>query len=236
MNSVKTVVSKGEFARRKNRGASAVSNWIAAGKISEAALIGKGNAAKIWVEQAEADLAASLDPSQQAIQLAPILPTSPQMDRMLPLGPPEAEQGGDARPTAQSQPQRALLTDREADLARRAKADANRAEHDAEASRRKLLVDEGKYVVAEDAARAWGRELAKLISETETFLFSKLARQIAEQYGLDFKALAVEVREAFRQFRAGASEDARTRRDRLPEADAAADTDDHDGLDDVHSS
>jgi hypothetical protein len=107
------------------------------------------------------------------------------------------------------------MTEREADLARRSKADADRAEHDAEAARRKLLVDEGKYVVAEDAARAWGRELAKLMSETETFLFSKLSRQIAEKHGLDWKAVAVEMREAFRQFRAGASEDARARREAL---------------------
>jgi hypothetical protein len=222
MNSVKTVVSKGEFARRKCRGPSAVSNWIAAGKISEAALVGRGNSAKIWVEQAEADLAASLDPSQQAIQAAPILSTVPQPE--MPLLPtlPDQAPGTPPAPTApQARP--AVMTEREADLARRSKADADRAEHDAEAARRKLLVDEGKYVVAEDAARAWGRELAKLMSETETFLFSKLARQIAEKYGLDFKAVAVEVREAFRQFRANASEDARERREGLSGDDASPD-------------
>jgi len=61
-------------------------------------------------------------------------------------------------------------------MARRAKADADRAEYEAEAARRKLMVDEGRYVVAEDAARAWTRELTKLISDVETFLSTTLAR------------------------------------------------------------
>src|SRR5690349_10667216 len=100
MNSVKTVMSKSEFARLKRRGASAVSNWIAAGKISEAALIGKGNSAKIWVEQAEADLAASLDPSQQAIQMAPILSTVPQPDMpLLPTLPDQVQAGSPTAPS-----------------------------------------------------------------------------------------------------------------------------------------
>jgi hypothetical protein len=215
---VKTVVTKGEFARRKNRGPSAVSNWISSGKISEAALVGKGNAAKIWLERAEADLAASLDPSQQLMQASPILPAAaqalPQMaDPPAPM--PSLSPGLPPPPAAKTgQP-----SERELDLARRAKADADRAEHDAEAARRKLLVDEGKYVIAEDAARAWGRELAKLMSEIETFMSSTLSRELAERHGLDWKALTVEMREAFRKFRAGVSDDARARREALePEA------------------
>lgn len=206
---MKTIVTKGEFARRKNRGPSAVSNWINSGKISPDALIGKGNAARIWLERAEADLAASLDLSQQLVQASPILPgaVSPQITPDLPE---RASAPATPRPATSSLP-----SERELDLGRRAKADADRAEHDAEAARRKLLVDEGKYIVAEDAARIWGRELAKLMSEIETFMSSTLSRELAERHGLDWKALTVEMREAFRKFRTGVSEDARGRREAL---------------------
>lgn len=215
---MKTVVSKGEFARLKQRGPSAVSNWIKDGKISAAALIGTGNAAKVWVEQAERDLAASLDPSQQVIQPAPILPTAQTTRPDLPLdaAPPAA-----APAPARSQPP---LTDREADLARRTRADADRAELDLELARRKMAVDEGRYVEAAEAARAYGRELAKLLSETETFLFSTLAREIANAHGIDWKTLAVGMRDSYRKFRAGVSDDARTRREAL-EAALPKDTD-----------
>lgn len=227
MNCGKTLVTKGDFARRMNRGPSAVSNWISAGKISAAALVGKGNSAKIWLEQAQADLAASLDPSQQVIQPSPILSAgssaAPSSDIPLLL-----TAGASQEPLMNTPPQqqssigsRTVVTEREADLARRAKADADHAEHVAEAARRKLLVDEGRYVLAEEAARVWGRELAKLMSETETFVSSTLARQIAEAHGLDWKAIAVEMRQAFRQFRAGLSDDARARRETPPAGEHA---------------
>jgi hypothetical protein len=211
---VKTVVSKGEFARLKQRGPSAVSNWIAQGKISAAALIGKGNAAKIWVEQADADLAASLDPSQQVIQAAPILPSARPAPPDLPLA---SDDAAPIAPTTARQPQPAQ-TDREADLARRTKADADRAELDLEMARRKMAVDEGRYVEASDAARSYGRELAKLLSETETFLFSTLAREIANAHGIDWKTLAVAMRDSYRKFRGTVSDDARARREALAQA------------------
>lgn len=219
---MKTVVSKGEFARRKSRGPSAVSNWIAAGKISAAALIGKGNAAKIWVEQAERDLAASLDPSQQVIQAAPILPQAPAVLPDLPL----VARADDAAPTAGAGPasRPAGATDREMDLARRTKADADRAELELENARRKMAVDEGRYVVAEDAARAWGKELARFIADTETFLSSTLARDLAATHSLDWKALSVEIRERFRAFRSETSEEARARREApVPETETEPD-------------
>jgi hypothetical protein len=216
---VKTVVSKGEFAKRKQRGPSAVSNWIAAGKITTAALIGTGNAAKIWVEQAERDLAASLDPSQQVIQAAPILAQAQAPLPDLPLVAP-----GDAPSAGTPALRPAAATDREMDLARRTKADADRAELDLEAARRKMAIDEGRYVVAEDAARAWGKELARFIADTETFLSSTLARELAASHGLDWKALSVEIREKFRGFRAETSEEARARRE-APAAEEQAEAD-----------
>lgn len=214
---MKTLVSKGEFARLKQRGPSAVSNWIAAGQITRASLVGDGHRAKIWVEQAERDLAASLDPSQQVNQQAPILPSAQEAGLPdLPLAP-----GGDVPPVAPPAVRPAQQSEREADLARRAKADADRAEYDAEEARRKLAIAQGKYVVAEDAAREWGREMSRFISDVETFLSSTLARDLAAAHGLDWKALSVEIREKFRAFRAESSEEARARREApVPESEA----------------
>jgi hypothetical protein len=213
---VRTIETKGQFARRKNRRPSAVSNWIANGKITPAALIGKGNAAKVWVERAEADLLASLDPSQQfSREFAANTRTS-----ILPLSnapPTDLDPSSSARVPATY----GAVSDREIDMARRCKADANRAEHEAEAARRKLLIDEGRYIVAEDAAREWARALTKLISEIESFMSTTLARQLAERHGLDWKVLTVEMREAFRTFRGGLSDDARARREAI-EAEGAA--------------
>jgi hypothetical protein len=58
----------------KNRKPSALSNWISSGRITSAALIGSGNRAKIWVEQADRDLAQRLDVGQQEAQVHPIAP------------------------------------------------------------------------------------------------------------------------------------------------------------------
>lgn len=221
---MKTLVSKGEFAKLKQRGPSAVSNWIAAGQITRASLVGDGHRAKIWVEQAERDLAASLDPSQQVIQQAPILPQAQAAG--LPELPLVGEGEPAQQPTATAQGSRpAQQTEREMDLARRAKADADRAEYDAEEARRKLAVAQGKYVVAEDAAREWGREMARFIADTETFLSSTMARELAAAHGLDWKALSVEIREQFRAFRAETSEEARARREALVPEAADAETD-----------
>ena len=191
---MRTIETKGQFARRKNRGPSAVSNWLSQGKISPEALVGHGNAARIWVERAEADLSASLDPSQQFANtypanvrtaLLPLSPAPPADSALLMTKP--------ATPGAAS--------DREIDLARRARAAADRAELEAEFVRRKLAADEGRYVIAEDAARAWRFELAKLRNEIETFMSTALPLNLAERFGLDLEVLTIEICEKFGRFR-----------------------------------
>jgi hypothetical protein len=198
----RTVVDKSLYAKLKRRAPSAISNWIKRGKISNAALIGDGRSAKIWVEQADADLARSLDPSQQVSQLHSAV--SPAL--LLPAMTSTANRNGATQ---------AADGGREGDMARRAKADADRAEYEAEAARRKLAVDEGRWVDAQEAARAWGYELARLMTEVETFLFASLARELAEQHGLDWKALGADIRVRWRAFRTGRSADARARREAL---------------------
>lgn len=189
---MRTIVTKAEFAARKSRLPSAISNWIASGKISRAALIGEGVRARIWVEQAERDLELGLDPAQDAAQPVPAL---------------------GAAPVALQTPRAGAGQADDEDIRRRRKADADKAEHDAEGARRKLALDEGRWIDAAEAARVWGRELAKLTADTETFLFTTLAREIAQKHGLDWKALAVDIRDLFHRHRSSASEDAAKRRE-----------------------
>lgn len=59
------LVSKGEFAAMINVSPGRVSQFIAAGQISAAAMVGSGQRAKINVERAKADLRLTLDVSQR---------------------------------------------------------------------------------------------------------------------------------------------------------------------------
>jgi hypothetical protein len=191
---MRTVVSKGEYARMRARSSQAVSNWIARGKISAAALIGEGNAAKIWVEQADADLARTLDPAQQAAQEHPVAGAL-----AAPVPAPAAMPAPLLAPTG------APLDD---DLARRRRAEADLAELQAEHTRRKMAQDEGRWIEAAAAAKEWGRALTNIIGETETFIGSTLARETAEQFGLDFKTLSVAFRKSYHKHRAAAAQSA----------------------------
>gem|GEM_PF-2490630 len=65
-------VTKGEFARMVGRAPSAISNWIADGKLSGAALAGEGRAARVVVPEALRQLGMKLDASQQLAQAHPV--------------------------------------------------------------------------------------------------------------------------------------------------------------------
>jgi hypothetical protein len=168
----KTLVTKGEFAKLKNRSPAAVSHWIEDGRISAAALIGQGQRAKIWVEQAEADLARNLDVEQQDRQAAPVLPVAVAS---VPIG--------------------------QDDISRRRKADADAAELAAEERRRKLAADSGRWIEADAARKEWAQELTRIVSDMEIFVTNTLAVEIAGQFGLDGKAVAVAMRDQFRAYR-----------------------------------
>jgi hypothetical protein len=186
----KTVVTKGEYARLKGRSPAAVSNWIKEGKITPSALEGKGNRARVWVEQADADLARGLDPAQQAAQPAPAV---------APIGVPGEQPAEPYLVRASKRAAEVAAADE--DLSRRRKADADKAEYAAEKARRELAVAEGRWIDAAAAQQEWGRELAKLVGDVETFIAGPLARELANKYGLDWKALSVEARGLFRLHR-----------------------------------
>ncbi|MQX37889.1 hypothetical protein [Roseospira navarrensis] len=77
-------VTKGEFAQMIGRAPSAISNWIAAGTLSGAALAGEGRSARVVVPEALRQLGMKLDVRQQMAQARPIetrTGTSPAVTR-----------------------------------------------------------------------------------------------------------------------------------------------------------
>lgn len=192
---MRTIVSKGEFAARKQRAPSAISNWIADGRITPAAIMGTGVRAKIWVEQAERDLARNLDPGQQLSQERPIgaAPATPAAGNLLP---PE--------------------TSEDEDLRRRRKADADRAEREAEMAKLRTEREHGRWVDAAEAKRAWGKELSELMTEIETFVTSTLPRAIGEQFNLEPREVAAHVIALWRERRAKVADEAAARASEAP--------------------
>ena len=67
------LVTKAAFAERVGRSPGAISQWIAAGKIGGAALVGEGRRALIDVDQALAQLGRTLDLGQQLAQPKPLI-------------------------------------------------------------------------------------------------------------------------------------------------------------------
>lgn len=189
---MKNIVTKGEFARMKNRAPSAISNWIADGRITQAALVGSGVRARIWVEQAERDLSRNLDPSQQIAQDHPLSLTAPAADA--PAAP---------SPAPASAPLPAPAEDE--DLRRRRRADADSAESQAKLNRLKIEREAGRWVEAAEVQKVFARDLAASITEAETWATQTLARALGDRFGLDWRELAVVIRDSWREHRASAA-------------------------------
>lgn len=62
----RTICSKSEFARARGRSPKQVTDWLQRGIITPAALVGEGHRARIWVEQADRDIAAHMRPGSAA--------------------------------------------------------------------------------------------------------------------------------------------------------------------------
>jgi hypothetical protein len=75
----------------------------------------------------------------------------------------------------------------------------------------------GELISATAATREWGRVLSKVVADTETFLFTTLARETAELFGLDWKKVSVAFREAYRRHRADVAQEAQAELAQLAE-------------------
>ena len=176
MTATVTIVSKSEFAAMKKRGPSAISNWIAAGRITAAALVGSGARARIWVEQAELDLSRRLDPGQQEAQAHPAIPAN-----------------GTVAPRPSDE------TDDMVDEIRQARLEQLRHQN------RKLEEDAaaraGRYVLASDARREMGRSFGTLMELWE-FWTQELCQALAGRFKIPLRDLQYETSRRSRDLRA----------------------------------
>lgn len=201
------VVSKGEFAAMLDRGASAVSNWIAAGKLSGDALVGEGRRQRIRVGVALQQLGMTLDNGQQMAQSRPILGAAPGG---LPLG--------SGRPNASATPPAGSAPIGEVDelQLRQARAKTEIAEENARKAREDADLRRGRYMLAEEARAEMARRMSDMLAGVEIF-HRDVARQIAEQTGATENEVRAVIRTAFRTWRDRRAQVATEQREAEPE-------------------
>lgn len=175
--SAQQLVSKSDYARRVDRSPAAVTHWIKEGKLTKPALVDVDGEEMIDALAADAMLALTLHPSQQAAQ-----------DR--PIGVPAdlADDAGDVADIGDEDNRRFL------------KARADRMALEAEGLHRKRLAETGQWMVTADARQAWAREMSAAINETEAWL-TQVAETLAGELHLDRKLILVTLRREFRAFR-----------------------------------
>jgi hypothetical protein len=173
-------LSKGDFAALIKVSAGRVSQYIAEGKLTGAALVGEGPRAKINVPIALSQLGKSLDPVQLSAQQRPALPL---------------EQAAAVTPTT-SGPATVPI---DGDQARFNRARADKQEIEAEQARRSLDEERGRYVLAEAAQREWTRQTAALIQAQHEW-HRDVALILGSELGADPKLVATILRREFRSF------------------------------------
>lgn len=175
------ILTKGEYAKHRGVTPGAVSQWIANSKISGAALVGIGRMARINVDVADRQLAATLDMGQQLargghVQPTPAPPAGPLFAANaahLPNGGGGDDDDGDI-PADDS-------------VARYNRARAAQKELELRQAIEKDLAARGTYVLASEARAAFGRDLRMVIQTIEQWLpdvaaalATELGRRVAE--------------------------------------------------------
>jgi len=174
-----TVVSKSEYAKMRGRTASAVSHWIRSGKLSGPALIGRGRMAKVVVEEADQQLATLLDIAQQEAQESPI----------------------DLQRDAVDEPPENVIGQRGGAQADYYSARARKQQAEAEIAEAKLKVQQGVYLMREEAEAAWSRTLAELVRLLDE-IPGRPGEPVAAELGCDVRALTLALRRETKRVRA----------------------------------
>lgn len=166
------VVSKQDFAKLVGVNKSAVSNWIARGHLSGAALVGKGLRARIDVEAAKEQLRDNLDPSQiGGTQTA-------KLDEPVPVK-------ASAAPTpSASIPTSGRTIESHIKVARLRQLNLSNEKAKLEAA-----VVAGKYVSADDARQSAGRIAGQLMATFESAIV-EFSNSIAAQSDLSSRDAA----------------------------------------------
>lgn len=189
------IVTKGKFAKLVARTPSAVSNWIAEGKLSGDALVGEGHRARINVEVALEQLGVTLDLSQQLAQRSPVLNMPRHGDDELPLSIP-----GQVPASSVSRPS--------SDQERLLKAKADREELELRMARAKAEEQAGRWMLTAEAREVWAQQLSAVLQAVETWLITGAAPKVAAIGGTDPREVARELRNGFRELRQRLADDA----------------------------
>lgn len=200
-------VTKGEFAQMVNRAPSAVSNWIAAGKLSGPALEGEGRSARIVVPEALRQLGMRLDVGQQLAQPRPVGATASRAPSQF-------------RPAVEDAQERL------------AAAKAEREELALERERAEAKARDGQWLPTTQARAEFASALHQVIRTTEVWLQVEapqvvlaalvpedvdalaaqlettpaIVRGVLASLGLDQRALGVTLRDGYRAQRRQAAE------------------------------
>jgi hypothetical protein len=173
-----------ELAARLRYSKGRISQLVSAGRL-DGCFRGEGRARRFDLAKVAERLAIALDPGQQTgnglRQLAA------RADLLAPAPAPAAP--APDRPRAED------------DAARLARARADEAEVKAQQARRQLALDEGRYVLAAEVARAQASAVQRLLAEAERHLLAEV-RRLAAEAGADPKAAAAEARRRWRAWRA----------------------------------
>jgi len=166
------LVSKTEFAKMRGITASRVSQLIADKRLHGSALVGEGVRARIDVETANEQLGGSLDPLQQIAQGRPV----------------DTGLRASAFGHISNDNQRIL------------QAKALQAEISVRQAQREEMERTGVYCLAEDAKRAWSREMADLLTAIESWM-TYLGAALSRDMGIDQKQATILLRSEWRAFR-----------------------------------
>lgn len=209
------VVSKGEFARRRNVDPSRVSQWIANRQIDGDAIVGEGRFAQIRESVAVEQLRRRLDQSQMVgngltTRLAPAvelpLPAPPPPP---PIAAPPGASAGSADAGAGDVP---ALSVEDRIKAQR----LQQLERENRAALRAEAIEAGRLTDAADARQAAGRQVAQLVTIVEGAL-SDMATALAAEFKLPQRDVVHLLRKEFRKVRATIAADLRKRAAGMPE-------------------
>ncbi|TXL72547.1 YjbH domain-containing protein [Vineibacter terrae] len=201
---VSDVISKAEFARRRNVSPGRVSQWISKGKIGGDALVGEGRSAQIREAVACAQLNRTLDVNQRygnGLSTRLDLQAPPQLDKPAP-----AVVGDPGAPPSN-------LYNVNDQIARERLIQLQRANREAE---RQEAIDAGRLTDANAVRQQVGREIAKLVSHFEGAL-ANFATALAAEFKVPQRDVLHLLRAEYRKFRTEAAEAAQAAVDDEPE-------------------
>lgn len=191
------LISKAEFARRRDVSPARVSQWISEGKISGAAIVGEGRFAQIDEQIACGQLNVKLD-----------------IDQRLSGNGLKTRLDFDAPPDDDSQPTKPMGTTVERQIAEQRLEGLQRQNRKAALEEAQELAD---LVSAATARQATSRELNQVIVRFEGSL-AELANGMAAQFKLPQRDVLHFLKGKWREIRASASLEARERAEPMPES------------------